>query len=119
MDKINLDEKFSLFTAHWQPKVLGLMNDYEIRIAKIHGDFIWHAHDDTDELFMIVKGRMRMALRDKAIDLKEGEIFVVPKGVEHKPYAENECHILMIEPQGTPNTGAVENERTVANLERI
>ena len=118
-EKINLNEKFDLFSERWSPKVVGQLNQYDIRIAKIIGEFVWHSHDDTDEFFLIVKGQMQMRLRDKTIDLKEGEIFVVPRGIEHQPFAEEECHILMLEPQGTLNTGAVTSDRTVHDLERI
>jgi len=119
VEKVNLAEKFELFSEHWQPKLLGQLNDYDIRIAKIQGDFVWHTHDDTDEFFFIVKGQMEMVLRDKTIELEAGDIFVVPRGVEHKPYAPDECHILMLEPQGTLNTGADVNDRSVVELERI
>jgi len=119
MDKINLQEKFALFTEHWQPKLVGQLNDYEIRIAKIQGDFIWHSHADTAEFFMVIKGRMQMSLREKTVDLEAGDIFVVPQGIEHKPFAESECHIMMLELAGTSNTGSIENNRTVTKLERI
>ena len=120
MDKINLTEKFALFSEHWQPKIVGGVDDYDIKIAKILGDFVWHKHDDADELFLVVDGELRMDLRDGPVALGAGEIFVVPRGVEHRPCAENECQILMIERRGTVNTGdAQASDYTVASPERI
>ena len=119
MDKINLLEKLSLFTDHFQPRIVGDLNDHEIKIVKLQGDFVWHHHEEADELFLIVKGRMRMGLRTGDVDLSEGEIFIVPKGVEHKPSADEECWIVLIEPRGTLNTGNVVGEKTVAAPERI
>jgi mannose-6-phosphate isomerase-like protein (cupin superfamily) len=112
---INLKEKFSLFSEQWKPKNIAQMNDYHFKIAKVQGEFVWHAHPDTDEVFLIIKGQLEIQLRDSNVILHEGEMFVVPKGVEHKPVAESECHILLIEPAGTVNTGDVVNERTAAN----
>ncbi len=119
MSKINLAEKLGRFSGYWQPKIIGEFEDYEIRVAKIEGDFIWHKHDDTDELFYVVTGRLTMAFRDRVEQLDAGEMIIVPKGVEHKPSADAECHILMLEKKGTPNTGDEVNERTVSDLERI
>jgi mannose-6-phosphate isomerase-like protein (cupin superfamily) len=115
MKAINLKEKFGLFTEQWQPKVIAEMNDYQFKIAKIQGDFIWHNHPETDETFLVVEGTLRIDLRDGHVDLAAGEMYVVPKGVEHKPSAENEVKILMIEPRGTLNTGDQINERTTQN----
>ena len=102
---INLDEKLDRFSEHWSPKTIAQMNDYHIKLAKFQGDFVWHSHADTDEVFMVLAGEMRIDFRDGCVDLKAGEMFVVPKGLEHKPFAENECRVMLIEPQGTQNTG--------------
>ena len=119
MEKVNLSQKFGLFSEHWQPKIVGTVNDTLVKLVKFQGDFVWHHHEEADELFLIVKGRMRMGLRTGDVELSEGEIFIVPKGVEHKPSAEQECWIVLIEPKGTLNTGNVAGERTVASPERI
>jgi len=119
MDKINLLSKFSLFTDHFHPRVVADLNDHEIKVVKLVGDFVWHHHEDVDELFLVMKGRMVMGLRTGDVVLGEGELFVVPKGVEHKPSAEDECWIVLIEPRGTLNTGNVVGEKTVAAPERI
>ncbi|MFO0203605.1 MAG: cupin domain-containing protein [Alphaproteobacteria bacterium] len=102
---INLDEKLSLFEGHWQPRVVGGFNGHDLMVVKLQGQFAWHKHDDTDDFFLVVKGEMIIRLRDRDVALKQGEMFVVPKGVEHAPYAEHEAHVLLIEPTGTPNTG--------------
>ena len=112
---INLQEKLTKFSEHWSPKVIAQMNDYHFKIAKVKGEFVWHDHPETDEVFIVLKGQLEIQLRDGNVVLKEGEMFVVPKGLEHKPLAEQECHILLIEPVGTVNTGDVVNERTAAN----
>ena len=112
---INLQEKFTKVSEHWQPRNIAQMNDYHFKLAKVHGEFVWHNHPETDEVFLIVKGQLEIQLRDGNVLLNEGEMFVVPKGVEHKPVAESECHILLIEPAGTVNTGDIVNERTAAN----
>ncbi|WP_367990003.1 cupin domain-containing protein [Vibrio sp. NTOU-M3] len=112
---INLKGKFNLFNEHWSPKVVGELNDYQIKIAKFKGEFIWHSHSETDELFLVVSGKMKLALPDETVDLAEGDLYVVKKGVEHKPIAEEECHIMMIEPRGTLNTGDDVNDRTAEN----
>jgi mannose-6-phosphate isomerase-like protein (cupin superfamily) len=119
MEKINLAEKFSRFQDRWSPKVVGDLNENYVKLVKLQGDFTWHHHDDEDELFLVVRGRMRMGLREGDVELSEGEIFIVPKGVEHRPAAEEECWVLLIEPKTTLNTGNVVNERTVAELDRI
>lgn len=110
---INFTEKFSLFSDLWSPRIIAQMNDYHFKLAKIKGEFIWHSHPETDEVFIIIAGSMQIHLRDDIISLNEGELFVVPKGVEHKPVAKNECHILLIEPVGTLNTGDEGGERTL------
>ena len=119
MDKIKLLDKFSLFTEQFHPKIVGDLNDHQVKVVKLQGDFVWHHHENADELFLVVKGRMRMGLRAGDVELSEGEIFIVPKGVEHKPSAQEECWIVLIEPRGTLNTGNVVGEKTVADLERI
>jgi mannose-6-phosphate isomerase-like protein (cupin superfamily) len=116
---INFDQKFSLFSERWQPKVIAEMNDYQFKIVKLQGDFIWHDHKDTDETFIVIDGVLRIDLRDGAVNVSAGEMFVVPKGVEHKPYAEHEVKLLLIEPRGVLNTGHAGGERTAANDMRI
>lgn len=112
---INLQNKLSKFSEQWLPKVIAQMNDYHIKLAKVEGEFDWHNHPETDELFLVVKGNLNIHFRDGVISLNEGEMYVVSKGVEHKPVAENECHILLIEPVGTVNTGDVVSDRTAPN----
>ena len=112
---INFQEKLAKFSEHWSPKIIAQMNTYHFKIAKIQGEFIWHDHPETDEVFVVLKGQLEIQLRDGSVLLREGELFVVPQGVEHKPVAEEECHILLVEPAGTLNTGDVVNERTAAN----
>ena len=110
---INLQSKFELFSEHWSPKVIAKMNDYQFKIAKIKGEFIWHNHKDTDETFIVIEGTMFIKFRDGIVELSAGEMFVVPKGVEHKPCAENECKILVVEPRGVINTGSAGGELTI------
>ena len=112
---INLQDKLAKFSEHWSPKIIAQMNDYHFKVAKVRGEFIWHDHPETDEVFIVLKGQLEIQLRDGNVVLNEGELFVVPKGVEHKPVAENECHILLVEPAGTVNTGDVVNEKTAPN----
>jgi mannose-6-phosphate isomerase-like protein (cupin superfamily) len=102
---INLSEKFSKFSEYWSPKIIGQYNGNDLLLAKLKGEFVWHSHPDTDDFFHVLKGTLVIKLRDRDVKLEAGEIFVVPKGVEHCPVAEEECHVLVIEPQGTPNTG--------------
>ena len=102
---VNLRDKFALFTEHWRPKVVAEMNDYHFKVVKLAGEFVWHAHDDTDEVFLVVEGDLTIALRDRDVHLAAGELFVVPKGVEHKPIASAECKVMLIEPRGVRNTG--------------
>ena len=113
INKINLKEKYSKFTKHWSPRIIAEMNDYQFKVAKIKGEFVWHDHKETDETFLVIKGEMNMKFRDKNIKLTEGEMIVVPKGTEHKPCAENECKILVIEPRGVINTGDEINDLTI------
>jgi mannose-6-phosphate isomerase-like protein (cupin superfamily) len=102
---INLADKLSTFSEHWQPRVVGQFNGHDLMVVKVKGEFVWHKHDDTDDFFLVLSGRIIIQLRDGAVRLGPGEVFVVPKGVEHRPVAEDEAHILLIEPRGTPNTG--------------
>ncbi len=115
LNKINLKDKLSKFSEHWSPRIIAEMNDYQFKLAKIKGEFVWHDHKDTDEVFIVIEGRMSIEFRDGIVDLGEGELCVVPKGVEHKPYAENECKIMLVEPRGVTNTGDAESEFTVSN----
>ena len=112
---INFAQKFRLFQEQWQPKVIAEMNDYQFKIVKLQGDFIWHNHKDTDETFIVVEGTLRIDFRDGAVRVSAGEMFVVPKGVEHKPYAEHEVKLLLIEPRGVLNTGGEGGDRTAEN----
>ncbi|HEY44759.1 MAG TPA: cupin domain-containing protein [Anaerolineae bacterium] len=109
---INLTDKLALFDEHWSPRIIAQMNDYHFKLAKIQGEFIWHSHPETDEVFIILKGEMRIEFRDYHTELSEGEMCVVPRGIEHKPVAENECQIMLVEPVGTVNTGDAGGERT-------
>jgi mannose-6-phosphate isomerase-like protein (cupin superfamily) len=112
---INFAEKFALFTEQWQPKVIGEMNDYQFKVVKLQGDFVWHDHKDTDETFIVIEGDLRIDFRDGVVHVRAGEMFVVSRGVEHKPYAENEVKLLLIEPRGVRNTGDSGGERTADN----
>lgn len=112
---ISFQQKFGLFSEQWQPKVIAEMNDYQFKIARLQGDFVWHEHPDTDETFIVIEGELRIEFRDGAVTVKAGEMFVVPKGLEHKPYAEAEVKLLLIEPRGVKNTGDEGGERTAAN----
>jgi mannose-6-phosphate isomerase-like protein (cupin superfamily) len=112
---INFQQKFSLFKEQWQPKVVAEMNDYQFKIARLEGDFIWHDHKDTDETFIVLEGKLRIDFRDGSVDLSAGEMFVVPKGVEHKPFADGEVKLLLIEPRGVTNTGQETSDRTAQN----
>lgn len=114
-NKINLKEKFSIFSEYWSPKVIAEMNTYQFKLAKFKDDFTWHKHDYTDETFLVVEGKMTIALREEEIHLSEGEMFVVPKGVEHKPSAKQECKVLLIEPKGVVNTGEAGGVLTAEN----
>ena len=111
--KINLKEKYSKFTKHWSPRIIAEMNDYQFKLAKIKGEFVWHDHKNTDETFIVIEGEMTLKFRDGEVHLSKGEMFVVPKGVEHKPCAEEECKILVVEPRGVINTGDVGGELTI------
>ena len=119
MDKVNLAQKFSMFNDFWSPKIVGELNDSHVKLVKLKGEFVWHHHETEDELFLVVKGSLQIKLRDQDIFLKEGEFVIIPKGVEHLPIANDEVHVLLLEPKTTLNTGNVGNERTVLDLERI
>src|SRR5207302_2763755 len=119
MKTVNLKEKFALFSDYYNPRVIGEVNDCHVKAVKLKGEFIWHHHDNEDELFLVVKGRLRMKFRDREAVVREGEFVIVPRGVEHCPSADEEVHIVLIEPRSTLNTGNIQNERTVAQLERI
>jgi mannose-6-phosphate isomerase-like protein (cupin superfamily) len=116
---VNLAEKFSLINKHWDPKIIAQLNDYHFKIAKIQGEFVWHSHPETDEVFLVVDGILTIQLRDGDLHLSPGELCVIPKGIEHKPAAEKECQILMVEPAGTLNTGDAGGERTIEETEWI
>ena len=103
--KINLNAKFKIFSEHWTPKVIAEMNDYQFKLVKIKGEFVWHNHKNTDEVFIVIDGKMKIKLRNGIVNLSEGEMYVIPAGVEHKPYAEKECQIMLVEPKGIINTG--------------
>ena len=114
-DKINLKEKFSKFSEYWSPKVIAEMNDYQFKLVKIKDDFVWHKHKNTDEVFIVIEGAMKIKFRDGIVDLSEGEMFVVEKGIEHKPYSEDECKVMIVEPKGVVNTGDSDGELTANN----
>ena len=107
METINLSDKLATFSEHWQPRVVGQFNGNDLMVVKVKGEFVWHKHDDTDDYFLVLKGRIDIQMRDRTVTLGPGEIFVVPQGVEHRPVALEEAHVLLIEPSGTPNTGDV------------
>jgi mannose-6-phosphate isomerase-like protein (cupin superfamily) len=119
MQKVNLGEKLAQFSEQWKPKVVGESNSQQVKLVKFQGPFVWHHHDHEDELFLVVKGRFRMEFRDRHVWLEEGEFLIVPRGVEHRPVADEEAHVLLFEPASTLNTGNVQNERTLEQLERI
>ena len=119
MNTINLQEKLSLIPDYWNQRIIGEVNDCAVKVVKIKGEFIWHHHENEDELFLVVKGSLRMKFREHEAVVREGEFIIVPRGVEHLPVADEEVHILLIEPKSTLNTGNITNERTVARLERI
>lgn len=112
---VNFSEKFAKFSDHWAPKVVAQMNDYQFRLVKIQGEFVWHSHAETDDVFIVIEGEMSIELPDGRVDLKAGEMFVVPKGIEHKPVARSECKILLVEPVGTINTGDAGGPLTAEN----
>lgn len=119
MDAVNLAVKLASFSEHWSPRIVGELNGQHVKLAKIQGEFVWHHHEAEDELFLVIKGRMRMEFRDRAVTVGAGEFIIVPRGVEHRPCAEEETHILLFEPASTLNTGNVRGERTVERPQRI
>jgi mannose-6-phosphate isomerase-like protein (cupin superfamily) len=119
IEKVNLTDKLSLFTEQWKPKIVGELNGQMVKLVKFLGPFVWHHHDNEDEMFLVVKGRFRMEFRDRHEWIEEGEFIIVPRGVEHRPVADQEAHVLLFEPATTLNTGNVQNERTVPKLDRI
>ncbi len=119
MEKVNLARKFELFSEHWKPKVVGELNGQHVKLVKLKGPFVWHHHDSEDELFLVVKGHLRMELRDKTVELEPGEFLIVPRGVEHRPVAPEEVEVLLFEPASTLNTGNVRGELTAEHLERL
>src|SRR5947209_6608509 len=124
MDKINLQQKFTLFSDYWNPKIVGEVNQFEVKIVKVKGEFVWHHHDQEDELFFVVKGRLLMQVREESenqrdIWVEEGELIIIPHGVEHRPVAEEETHLMLLEPTTTANTGNVQSERTVLHVQRL
>ena len=112
MKPINLAEKLGLFDDHWRPRVIAELNDYQVKLAKFDGEFVWHQHDDTDEMFLCISGAFSIEFRDQVVSLRSGEMIVVPKGIEHKPMATSECAVLLLEPRGVVNTGAHDSELT-------
>ena len=119
LHKVNLTDAFARIPDLWKPRIAGELNGQQVKLVKLRGPFVWHHHEQEDELFLVVRGRFRMELRDRAIDLSAGEFLIVPRGVEHRPVAEEECLVLLFEPATTLNTGNVRNERTVETLERL
>jgi mannose-6-phosphate isomerase-like protein (cupin superfamily) len=119
MRAVNLAEKFSLFFDYWTPMIVGELNGQQVKLAKLEGEFVWHSHEKEDELFFVVKGSLRIKLRDSEALVREGEFLIVPRGTEHLPIADEECHVVLLEPASTLNTGNIENERTVSQLERL
>jgi mannose-6-phosphate isomerase-like protein (cupin superfamily) len=119
VEKVNLTQKLDQIREQWKPRIAGELNGQQVKLVKFQGEFVWHHHEHEDELFLVVKGRFRMDFRDREVWLEEGELLIVPRGVEHRPVAEEEAHVLLFEPASTLNTGNVRNERTVATLERI
>ena len=119
MKKINISQKLAQFNDHWNPRIIGELNKQHIKLAKIKGEFIWHKHDDEDEMFLVLKGTLKIEFRDRTETIQENEIIIVPKGVEHKPIADQEVSIMLFEPVTTINTGTLENERTRKNLESL
>ena len=119
IEKVNLAQKFDLFEEYWNPRIAGELNDSYVKLAKLKGEFVWHQHDTEDELFLVVKGHLTIKLRDRDVELDAGEFVIIPRGVEHLPVAEEEVHVLLLEPKSTLNTGNVRSERTVAELKRV
>lgn len=119
MQVINLNQKFSLFNEHWSPKIIGELNGQAIKLAKVKGEFVWHNHQEEDELFFVIKGKLKIEFADKTVEINEGEMIIVPKGVEHKPVAEEEVLLMLFEPHTIKHTGEVKSELTVETCQRI
>ena len=124
MEKINLQQKFASFSEHWSPKIIGELNDFAVKIVKVQGEFVWHHHDEEEELFFVIKGRLLMQVRETSerqsdIWVEEGELIIIPHGVEHRPVTEEETQLMLLEPRSTVNTGNVSNERTVLHVEHL
>ncbi|MGD8699840.1 MAG: cupin domain-containing protein [Gemmatimonadales bacterium] len=119
LEKVNLADKLTIFDDRWNPKIVGELNDFQVKLAKLEGEFVWHHHDEEDELFLVIQGRLQMRFRDRDIWVEEGEFLIVPHGVEHLPVAPRETHVLLFERRSTLNTGNIRSERTVEDLERI
>lgn len=119
MNKVNISEKLSLFNDHWNPRIVAELNGQHVKLAKLHGEFVWHKHDEEDELFFVIKGQLKIEFRDRTVVINENEFLVVPNGVEHKPVAENEVSVMLFEPVSTLNTGDITDELTKENLEWI
>ena len=115
MNKVNLSEKFALFSEHWTPKIIAELNDYQIKIVKVEGDFVWHDHSDTDEFFFVIEGTLFIEFESETMELNAGELYVVPKGVQHRPFAHVECKVMLIEPRGVVNTGEASSDLTASN----
>ncbi|MGB2156743.1 MAG: cupin domain-containing protein [Candidatus Poseidoniaceae archaeon] len=115
MKKINLEQKFSLFNEHWTPKIIAELNDYQIKIVKVEGDFVWHDHSDTDEFFFVIEGTLFIEFESETMELNAGELYVVPKGIQHRPFAHGECKVMLIEPRGVVNTGEASSDLTASN----
>jgi len=118
-EKVNVAAKFALFREYWSPKIVGEVNDSYVKLVKFQGEFVWHHHEQEDELFLVLKGRLLMKFRDRKVWVNEGEFIIVPRGVEHMPVADEEAHVMLLEPKTTLNTGNVENTRTLRELQRI
>jgi mannose-6-phosphate isomerase-like protein (cupin superfamily) len=119
MDKVNLAEKLALFSDHWSPKIVGELNGQHVKLVKFQGPFAWHQHEHEDELFLVLKGQFRMDFRDRSVPVEEGEFLIVPRGIEHRPVADKEVHVLLFEPATTLNTGNVHDDRTVVRPQRL
>lgn len=119
IEKVNIAEKLALIDEHWSPRIAGEVNDSYVKLVKFTGEFVWHKHDEEDEMFLVLRGRMLMRLRDGDVEVGEGEFVIIPRGVEHMPVAEEEAHVLLFEPKTTLNTGDVRNERTLPHLQRV
>jgi mannose-6-phosphate isomerase-like protein (cupin superfamily) len=119
VEKVNIADKLALFSERWSPKIVGELNDQHVKLVKFLGEFVWHHHDEEDEMFLVIDGRFRMEFRDREVWIEEGEFIVVPRGVEHRPVAEEEVHVMLFEPASTLNTGNVRDEMTLTELDRI